>query len=260
MRIDKALVEYKFFTTRAKAQQAIDDGIVTYQGRAVTKSSLDITDPKFLQLQGDKMPYVSRGGLKLQKALDVFNIDLTNRIVIDIGSSTGGFTDCALQHGAKHVIAIDTGTNQMDTSLRFDPRITLLEQTDFRDLSSKQLVNVQIAIIDISFLSVTKILQKLSTLPQLDQVICLIKPQFECGKEIADKYKGIVLNRDVHQDLLKKVIQAFADVHLFLQDLTFSPITGGSGNIEYLAYFKKSSDSNNIDISPIVQEAFAKLR
>ena len=160
MRIDKALVEYDFFPTRAKAQQAIDDGIVTYQGRVVTKSSMDITDPKFLQLQGDKMPYVSRGGLKLRKALDVFKIDLTDRIVVDIGSSTGGFTDCALQHGAAHVIAIDTGTNQMDPSLRFDARITLLEQTDFRDTTNEQLSTAQVAVIDISFLSVTKILPK----------------------------------------------------------------------------------------------------
>ena len=178
MRIDKALVEQNIFPTRAKAQQAIRDGIVAYQGKIIIKTSTDITEPTQLSIIGEKMPYVSRGGLKLEKALNTFQIDLTGKIVLDIGSSTGGFSDCALQHGARHIIAVDTGTNQMDSILRKDKRISLFEQTDFRTFPTENMIQVQIAVIDISFLSVTKILDKLSSLPNLQGIVCLIKPKF----------------------------------------------------------------------------------
>lgn len=259
MRIDKALVEQNIFPTRAKAQQAIRDGIVAYQGKIIIKTSADITEPTQLSIIGEKMPYVSRGGLKLEKALNTFQIDLTGKIVLDIGSSTGGFSDCALQHGARHIIAVDTGTNQMDSILRKDKRISLFEQTDFRTFPIENMIQVQIAVIDISFLSVTKILDKLSSLANLQGIVCLIKPQFECGKELADKYKGLVLNQQVHIDVLSKVILAFSQKDFFIQDLTFSPITGGSGNIEYLAYFTHQQ-SPCPDISKQVQTAFQRLR
>ena len=259
MRIDKVLVEQNIFPTRAKAQQAIRDGIITYQGKTITKSSTEITDPIQLSIIGEKMPYVSRGGLKLEKALNTFKIDLNSKVILDIGSSTGGFSDCALQHGAKHVIAIDTGTDQMDPILRQDNRISLFEQTDFRIFPISNMAEAQVAVIDISFLSVTKIIDKLSSLPNLQEIVCLIKPQFECGKELADKYKGVILNQQVHQDILKKVISAFSKKNLFIKDLTFSPITGGSGNIEYLAYFTHQT-TNFLDVCQEIQKAFQQLR
>ena len=258
-RIDKVLVEQNFFPTRSKASQAIADKIVSYQGKIVTKASIDISDPSQLSIIGEKMPYVSRGGLKLEKALHIFQIDLKDKIVLDIGSSTGGFSDCALQHGAQHIIAIDTGTDQMDPLLRQDKRISLFEKTDFRTFSQKDMSKAQIAMIDISFLSVTKILNKLETLTNLQGIICLIKPQFECGKEIADKYKGVVLNQQVHRDILTNLILAFQQKGFCIQGLTFSPITGGSGNIEYLAYFTHQA-AVPIDIQQEVQQAFQKLR
>ena len=204
------------------------------------------------------MPFVSRGGLKLEKALTLFKINLTGKIVLDIGSSTGGFSDCALQHGAQHIIAVDTGTNQMDSILRQDKRISLFEQTDFRTLAAKHLDKVQLATIDISFLSVTKILDKLITIPNLDEIICLIKPQFECGKEIANKYKGVIKNPTIHQTILKDVITAFEQHHFNIKNLTFSPITGVSGNIEYLGYFTKLPPVL-VDINAIVHDAFNTL-
>jgi len=259
MRLDKVLVEYKFFPTRSKAQQAIDAGIVFYQGKIATKASMDILDHSQVEVIGQQMPYVSRGGLKLEKALTTFQIDLTDQIVLDIGSSTGGFSDCALQHGAKHIIAIDTGTNQMDSKLRNDKRISLFEQTDFRNMPNEKISDAQTAVIDISFLSISKILDKLTSLPSLETIICLIKPQFECGKEIADKYKGVVLNKQIHTDILTHLINCFWDKGLFIQGLTFSPITGGSGNIEYLAYFTHNAPIS-LDILQEVTEAFKQLK
>ncbi|MBP5343537.1 MAG: TlyA family RNA methyltransferase [Alphaproteobacteria bacterium] len=259
MRADKALVELKIFLTRTKAQQAIKDGIVTYQGQVITKPGTDISDTAQLSIVGEIMPYVSRGGLKLEKALHHFQIDLKGKTVLDIGSSTGGFSDCALQHGAKHIIAIDTGTNQMDSQLRQDKRISLFEQTDFRSFPIEKMSKAQVAVIDISFLSVTKILKKLASLQNIQEVICLIKPQFECGKEIADKYKGVVLNQQVHIDILNNLILAFQQNGFFIQGLTFSPITGGSGNIEYLAYFSHQAQ-RPFNIEQKVQQAFQKLK
>ena len=239
MRIDKVLVEYKFFSTRNKAQHAIKEGIVSYQGKVVQKANTEITDISQVKITGEKMPYVSRGGLKLEKALTAFQIDLTNQIVLDIGSSTGGFSDCALQHGARHIIAIDTGTNQMDTGLRKDPRISLFEQTDFRTISIDKIKTAQVAMIDISFLSISKILDRLASLEALNTIICLIKPQFECGKTIADKYKGVIRDAPTHVQILTSLITLLHSKQFFVHGLTFSPITGSSGNIEYLAYLTR---------------------
>ena len=239
MRIDQALIEKQLFKTRTKAKEALLAGLVFYSGKQIKKPSFDVSDLSFLEIKGEVMPYVSRGGLKLEKALHEFRIDLHGKIVLDIGSSTGGFTDCALKNGAKSVIAVDVGTKQMDTSLRDLPTVSLYEQTDFRDIDLNLIQKVQFATIDVSFISVKKMLNKLSQLPQLKEIICLIKPQFECGKDIADKYHGVIKNAQIHQSILTDIVSAFSEYQFYCQGLTFSPIAGGSGNREYLAYFTK---------------------
>ena len=259
MRIDQALVEGNFFKTRTKAKEAVLAGVVFFAGKKVEKPSLDVSDSSLLQIKGKIMPYVSRGGLKLEKALCQFDIDLRGKIVLDIGSSTGGFTDCALKNGAKEVIAVDVGTDQLDASLRDSPNIMLYEQTDFRDIDLAFIQKAQFITIDVSFISVKKLLEKLNQLSALEGIICLIKPQFECGKEIADKYHGIIKNAQIHQNILEDVISSFSKYQFYCQGLTFSPITGGSGNREYLAYFTKIQTNYHPSIKEIVNQAFQQL-
>lgn len=261
MRIDVALVESGLFETRSRAKDAILSGIVFYGDKQINKPSFDVENMDLLSVHGDKMPYVSRGGLKLERALDAFDVDLHGRNMVDIGSSTGGFSDCALQNDVGHIVAIDTGTDQMHPSLRGNPKIDLYEQTDFRTIPDDIVAGTDIATIDVSFISVLKVLDKLKTLPQLRDVICLIKPQFECGPELSEKYRGVVLNKDVHKNVITDVINGFVQIGFAsCAGLTYSPITGGSGNIEYLAHFVKNGTGNNIDIAGIVDTAFRLLK
>ena len=256
MRLDIALVQNKLIDTRTKAKAAIQQGLVFYKGQPVTKPSLDIQDISAITIQGQIMPYVSRGGLKLEKALQVFQINLKNQIVLDIGSSTGGFTDCALQHGAKRVIAVDVGKEQMVESLRLNPAITLYEQTDFRTIEADKISSCTVAVSDVSFISITKMIPKLKEMPNLTDLICLIKPQFECGKEMADKYHGVIKNKKIHESILNQIVKTFQENNFYLQNLTFSPIHGGSGNIEYLAHFTKNPTNFIPNFSQIITEAF----
>ena len=256
MRLDVALVQQKLIDTRTKAKAAIEAGLVFYGGIPATKPSQEIQEPEKLELRGTLCPYVSRGGLKLEKALDIFHINLKNKIVLDIGSSTGGFTDCALQHGAKQVIAVDVGKNQMVESLRNNPLVILYEQTDFRDITTDKIAPCSVAVSDVSFISVTKMISKLKEMPKLNDLICLIKPQFECGKEIADKYHGVIKNKRVHEQVLKQVLGTFQENGFYLQNLTFSPIQGGSGNIEYLAHFTKTKSNFRPDFVQLINAAF----
>jgi len=257
MRLDQALVEAHLFESRSKAKQAILDGLVFQQDRCLKKPSEQIEDPASLSIHGTPMPYVSRGGLKLEKALDTFQISLKNKIVLDIGSSTGGFTDCALQRGAQKVIAVDVGQEQLALSLRKNPKIILYEKTDFRSIDKTKISSCEIAVSDVSFISITKMIPKLLELPNLTDLICLIKPQFECGKEIADKYKGIIKDKKVHEELLNNIIDTFDKNGFCLCNLTFSPITGNSGNIEYLAHFNKKMPAKHIAIPTLITSAFS---
>ena len=179
----------------------------------------------------------------------------------DIGSSTGGFSDCAIQNGIKEIYAIDVGNDQFDNRLRNLPNIHLYENTDFRDMDSSILKDVNIITIDVSFISVTKLMSKISELQSVNEIMCLVKPQFECGKEIADKYRGVILDKSVHYDVINKLINSFSEIGFNMYGLTFSPIKGGSGNIEYLMYLSSASqESNNlIDIRHIINEAFSKM-
>lgn len=254
-RIDIELVKRGIFETRNKAQNEIKNKIVYCNNVCITKPAFDVTDTDIIEIKGEKLKYVSRGGLKLEKAIKEFNIDLKGKILIDIGSSTGGFSDCALQNGIKKVYAIDVGTDQFDKTLRLNNKINLYENTDFRNIDNNIINDANIASIDVSFISVTKLTSKLKELTNLKEIICLIKPQFECGKEISDKYKGVPLNKEVHKSVIENVIKSFKDNNYYINSLTSSPIKGGNGNIEYLAYFKRDKE-RSINIEEVVNKAF----
>lgn len=254
-RIDIELVKRGIFETRNKAQNEIKNKIVYCNSVCITKPAFDVTDTDIIEIKGEKLKYVSRGGLKLEKAIKEFNINLNDKTLIDIGSSTGGFSDCALQNGIKKVYAIDVGTDQFDKTLRLNNKINLYENTDFRNIDNNIINDANIASIDVSFISVTKLTSKLKELTNLKEVICLIKPQFECGKEISDKYKGVPLNKEVHKSVIENVIKSFKDNDYYINSLTSSPIKGGNGNIEYLAYFKRDKE-RNINIEEVVNKSF----
>lgn len=236
-RLDKELVNRGLFTTRAKAQQAIREGIVLVDGEPCDKAGRKVGEGADIQLSGRVLPYVSRGGLKLERAIEAFGIELAGRVVLDIGSSTGGFTDCALQHGAARVIAVDVGTDQMVEPLRHDPRVSLFEQTDFRAMPAEQLAGATVAGIDVSFISVRLLVDAIAAAPDLREVVCLIKPQFECGRREAKAHKGVVSSDAVRQQAVADVTAAFEAVGFSRAGLVESPVTGGDGNVEFLAHF-----------------------
>jgi 23S rRNA (cytidine1920-2'-O)/16S rRNA (cytidine1409-2'-O)-methyltransferase len=239
-RIDILLVQNGLFITREKAKAAIMAGIVYIDNERIDKPGEKVDVTKEIIVKGNTHPYVGRGGLKLEKALDVFQINLTGKTMIDIGASTGGFTDCALQNGARHVYAVDVGYGQLDWKLRSDSRVTVLERTNFRYLEVDKLDDElpEIATIDVSFISLKIIFPKLAEILKPNgYVVALIKPQFEAGKESVGK-KGIVRDAKVHKQVLHDVIQNIITHQFTLQGLTYSPITGGDGNIEFLAVFK----------------------
>ena len=253
-RLDSLLVKKGLVTSRNRALYEIKNGNVLVNNEIVTKPSKKY-DEEIDIVINNKFDYVSKGALKLLKAIDVFNINLNNKIMLDIGSSTGGFSDVALRNNIKKVIAVDIGKNQFDSNLKKDKKVELHENTDIRNFIIK--TNIDTVTIDISFISVTKILDKLKEINS-KEIILLIKPEFECGKEVADFYKGVPLNKKVHKDVIENIIDSFDKINYHIKGLTFSPITGGSGNIEYLGYFTKEN-KNKIDIDKIVNEAFKEL-
>lgn len=259
-RLDIELIKRKFFETRSQAQNEIKNGIVYVNGKKIAKNSYEIKEDDIIEIKGETLKYVSRGGLKLEKALKEFNINLTNKIMLDIGSSTGGFTDCALQNNVKEVIDIDVGSNQLADKIKNNPKVKVFEKCDIRNFENDVLNKIDIITIDISFISVTKILEKIKSINNAKEVVCLIKPQFECGKEVADKYKGIILNKEIHKNIIEKIIDSFYEINYHINGLTFSPVKGGNGNIEYLAYFTKTKVNNLINISNLVDETFSKLK
>ena len=262
MRLDKELVIRSLVPSRVKAQELIKDKLVLVNGKVINKSNFIVKETDLIEIkENDKLKYVSRGGLKLEKAIIEFNIDMTNLKVMDIGSSTGGFSDCALKHGASSIVAVDVGTNVMVESLRNDPRINLHEQTNFKEFDSVYFKNIDIAVCDVSFISLKRIIDKIVSEKIKLDMVCLIKPQFECGKEIADKYKGVILNKQIHIDIIKDMIKYFNNNGFFVKGITSSPIRGGDGNIEYLAYISNKIDSNkNINIEDLVYKCFKDSR
>ena len=256
-RLDIELINKKIFETRSQAQNEIKNGIVYVNGKKITKNSYETKENDIIEIRGETLKYVSRGGLKLEKALKIFDISMQNRVMVDIGSSTGGFTDCALQNGAQCVYAVDVGTNQLVWKLRNDPRVIVKEKTNFRyatrDLFENGIPNI--ATIDVSFISLKHIFIPLKDiLNENDDIVALIKPQFEAGKDEVGK-KGIVKDPKTHLKVIENVIAYANECHLSLQALSFSPITGGEGNIEFLAHFKVGGVNNPIDIENVVNEA-----
>lgn len=258
-RIDVLLVEQGFFDSREKAKRAIMAGIVHNDHEIIDKPGTKVPVEMELFVKGNVLPYVSRGGLKLEKALKIFDISMKDRIMVDIGSSTGGFTDCALQNDAKLVYAVDVGTNQLVWKLRNDPRVIVKEKTNFR-YATRELFEYgipNIATIDVSFISLKHIFIPLEKiLNDGDDIVALIKPQFEAGKEDVGK-KGIVKDPNIHKKVIENVISYANECHLSIQELSYSPITGGEGNIEFLAHFKIGGNNKDLNIENIVNEAHA---
>jgi 23S rRNA (cytidine1920-2'-O)/16S rRNA (cytidine1409-2'-O)-methyltransferase len=239
-RIDILLVEQGFFESREKAKASLMAGLVFADEERIEKPGTKLPREVKLTVKGAVHPYVSRGGLKLEKALRFFSISVQGVLMLDIGASTGGFTDCALQNGAASVVAIDVGYNQLDWSLRSDSRVHVMERTNFRYLQPSDLPNgdnANFATIDVSFISLKLMLPPLKLLlASGSKIVALIKPQFEAGREKVGK-SGVVRDSNVHRDVLYTVLEFAARQGFHLQGLTFSPITGGEGNIEFLAYW-----------------------
>ena len=264
-RIDVLLVEQGFFDSREKAKRAIMAGIVHNDHEIIDKPGTKVPVDMELFVKGTVMPYVSRGGLKLEKALKIFDISMQNRVMVDIGSSTGGFTDCALQNGAQCVYAVDVGTNQLVWKLRNDPRVIVKEKTNFRyatrDLFENGIPNI--ATIDVSFISLKHIFIPLKDiLNENDDIVALIKPQFEAGKDKVGK-KGVVREASVHEEVIKKIVDLSTQLEFVPRELTYSPVKGPEGNIEYLILLDLDKQhQSNIDdnlIKDIVQKAHAQL-
>ena len=236
-RLDNELVTRGLLPTRSKAQAAIREGCVLVNGATCEKPGRKVGDDDVLDVVGRVLPYVSRGGLKLERAIETWDIDLTGACLLDIGSSTGGFTDCALKHGAARVVAVDVGTDQMVEPLRSDPRVELHEQTDFRAMTPDELAGATVAGIDVSFISVRLLVDAVAAAPDLREVLCLVKPQFECGRREAKAHKGVVASEAVRQQAVADVTAAFEAAGFSCRGVVESPVTGGDGNREYLAHF-----------------------
>ena len=255
-RLDVYLVNNGMVATRSKAQQLIKSGNVLSNGVAIKKCGYQVEDSDEISVSSYQiLKYVSRGGLKLEKAIHTFGIDFTDKTVLDIGSSTGGFTDCAIQHGAKTVYSVDVGQDIMDKSLSSNPKVVLYEKTDIRNVSSELLSQVDLIVCDVSFISLKAIVPHIAQNGLPKQGVFLIKPQFECGKEQAKKHKGIVNQPSIHLLVLDDILALFRDYGYKLNGITFSPIQGGDGNIEYITWFS-DKETSKYDINEIVKEAF----
>ncbi|NPV42447.1 MAG: TlyA family RNA methyltransferase [Firmicutes bacterium] len=267
-RLDSLLVEKGFFDSRERAKRAIMAGLVLVDEKLIDKPGARIDDRSIIIVKGDPIPYVSRGGLKLEKAIRVFNIDVKDSIGIDVGASTGGFTHCLLEFGAKKVYAIDVGYGQLAWKLRKDPRVIPMERKNIRYLTLDDLdERCDIATIDVSFISLKKVIPSvLNLLAETGEIIALIKPQFETQKEKVGK-KGVVKSATVHKEVIYSIIEFIEEQGLSFNNLTYSPIKGPEGNIEFLIHLSKihhSPDSlNTFDklslISTVVNNAHEEL-
>lgn len=262
-RLDLLLVERGLFPSREQARAAIMAGEVLVDQVKLDKAGAPVDPACEVRLLGKKLAYVSRGGLKLEKAVAVFGLELSGKKIIDIGSSTGGFTDCCLQQGAALVYAVDVGTNQLAWKLRSDPRVKVLEKTNARTLDRSIIDDqVDMLVADVSFISLTLALPAAveHQLKPYGEVVCLIKPQFEAGREAVGK-GGVVRDAAVHRQVIEKIIAAFSAMGLAVRGLDYSPITGADGNIEYLIYGvkrgAKSGDSIDSDIDPYIDSVIA---
>lgn len=264
-RVDVLLVERGLCETREKAKRAIMAGTVYTNELRLEKPGEKIAMDSPLQVKGNELRYVSRGGLKLEKALAFFQVNVKDKLMLDIGASTGGFTDCALQNGARHCYALDVGYNQLAWKIRQDERVTVMERTNFRYVTAADLAEgvPEFATIDVSFISLKLILPVLKTLlvPGSD-VIALVKPQFEAGKANVGK-KGVVRDPKVHINVLETIANFAQQTGFTLKNASFSPITGGEGNIEFLFHLIATEENETTfteeQLKEIVREAHSQL-
>ena len=262
-RLDVLLVSKGFFDSREKAKRAIMAGLVFIGQERYDKAGTMVPEDADIHVKGDTCPYVSRGGLKLEKSIKTWDLDLEGAVCMDIGSSTGGFTDCMLQNGASKVYALDVGTNQLAYSLRVDPRVVVMEKTNIRDLDTDSFEKLDFISIDVSFISLNLVLPVASRLLKGGgQMVALVKPQFEAGREKVGK-GGIVRDKSVHREVVENVVKYAENADLRPCGLSYSPITGAKGNIEYLLYMKKTSDEDVLlkeaDIRNIVESSHSEL-
>ncbi len=261
-RLDVLLVEQGLAESRAKAQAVIMSGKVYVDGQKADKPGASYDETVKPEVRGDVCPYVSRGGWKLEKALRDFGIRPEGFVCSDSGASTGGFTDCLLQQGAKQVFAIDVGYGQLDWKIRSDPRVVVMERTNIRYVTPEQLGQaLDLSVVDVSFISLKIVLPVIKTLlkPQIGQVVCLIKPQFEAGRENVGK-KGVVRDPAVHRQVLDDFVALADSLGFSVLGLTYSPVKGPEGNIEFLGHLSLTGGGIRPDTAGIVSQAHEALR
>ena len=261
-RLDVLLVERGLQESRQKAQATIMSGLVFVSGQRVDKPGTAVLNDAPIEIRGNTLKYVSRGGLKLEKAMAEFPIDLNGRICGDIGASTGGFTDCMLQNGASKVYAVDVGYGQLAWKLREDPRVVCLERTNARYLTHEQIPQeLDFASVDVSFISLGLILPALDGLLSPEgEAVCLVKPQFEAGREKVGK-KGVVRDPAVHLEVLETFLHHAKENHFTVLGITYSPIRGPEGNIEYLGYLRHGQGTpGDFSLSEIVEASHSQLK
>ena len=255
-RLDMFLVVKGYFPSRERAKNAISEGKVFVDGK-VAKPSLKVSGEEDIQVS-EEYQYVSRGALKLEKAGEIFHVDFKDRTVLDIGSSTGGFTEVSLLLGAKKVIAVDVGNDQLHERLRRDDRVFVYENQDFRFIESEKIKDTNLIVSDVSFISLRNIFPKIiEEFGRKIECILLFKPQFECGKQIAKKYAGVIRNKEIHLSLLQSFEEYLNNLGFKISELSYSPITGKTGNIEYLIHLNGKKGSYNI--KKTINDAFENL-
>lgn len=260
-RLDVLLVNKGLFPSREKAKASIMAGIVFVDGQRSDKAGNMVEEDAEIFVKENQCPYVSRGGLKLEKSMNTFDLTMDKKVCMDIGASTGGFTDCMLQNGATKVYAVDVGYGQLDYSLRIDDRVVNMEKCNIRYLDPESIEDViDFISIDVSFISLKLVFPVATKLLKEDgKLVCLVKPQFEAGREQVGK-KGIVRDENVHLEVIENVINYAMDNELYPTGLTFSPVTGAKGNIEYLLCLsKKKEDLKELNPSQIVRDSHKEL-
>lgn len=257
-RLDVRLAEEGHYPSREKARVAVMAGLIFVDGERSDKPGTMVKPESNIEIRGNSLIYVSRGGLKLEKAIKSFGLDLNNRVVLDVGASTGGFTDCALRHGARLVYAVDVGYGQLAWQLRNDNRVVVLERTNIRYLTKESLPEIpDFATIDVAFISLSKVLPRVGELiAEEAEGVALIKPQFEAGRDKVGK-KGVVRDPAVHVQVLDNVTALIAEMGWLVGGLDYSPVTGPEGNIEFLIYFKKTGRQCDYSTNDVVAKAHA---
>ncbi len=265
-RLDVLLVKRNLAESREKAKAVIMTGNVFVEGQREDKAGAMFPDYVSIEVKGSPIPFVSRGGLKLDKAVREFGIDLTEKVCMDVGASTGGFTDCMLQNGAKKVYAVDVGSGQLAWKLRQDERVVVMEKTNIRYVTAEEIAEpIAFVSIDVSFISLTKVLLPVKQLMEKDgRMVCLIKPQFEAGREKVGK-KGVVREKAVHIEVIDQILAFVLQIGFDVWNLDFSPIKGPEGNIEYLLYLQNQEGESNgtflsaISVEKTVEKAHQSL-